>query len=640
MVRRRIFWQTVKAELVIWRVGALPGLLIIAGITIARFTGALQFLEWAAFDTGLRLRPPESLDERLTIVGITETDIQKIGRYPIPDSEIAALLKTLQTYQPAVIGLDLFRDLPIGPRTELAAIFQANRKVIGIEQALPAQDSSTIAPPPELPLAQIGFVDAILDQDGSLRRSLLGTPNSQGDYRFSLTLRLAETYLDTRGITLENGLRDSEAMRFGTLELARFQPNTGSYIRADAGGNQILLNFRSGSRPFRILSLTQIQQGNFRPEWIRDRIVLIGITSLGVKDFVNTRAIVSRNPGLVNGVEIQAHATSQLVNAVLDGRPLLNTWPEAGEYGWIITWGLLGIGVGRFLRSPWQILLVVISTSVGLVMLSYLLLLAGWWIPLIPALLALMLNGAGLTATLFYRSELDLRSRLQDRQLVIEQTFNTIHNGPLQTLSTLLRQVHTQPPSTEQLLAELQNLNQELRSVYETMQQETRSWESFVHLGSDRILNLQAPLQEILYEIYCNTLQRDLPCFATIKVKVVNFDPLNDDSLNSEQKRGLCRFLEEALCNVGKHAKGATQLTVTCSQHQGKQIIRIADNGIGLPADSSAHPELSVPVGLGTQHAVNLARRLGGQFQRLPNQPQGTVCELTWFATKSWFWPN
>jgi len=46
---------------------------------------------------------------------------------------------------------------------------------------------------------------------------------------------------------------------------------------------------------------------------------------------------------LIYGVEIEAHATSQIVNAVLNGRPLLHIWSEGWEYVWILAWGLVGL---------------------------------------------------------------------------------------------------------------------------------------------------------------------------------------------------------------------------------------------------------------------------------------------------------
>ena len=90
-------------RLALWRVGVLPGLTIIGLVFILRLSGLLQFQEWQALDIFLRLRPSEPVDERIVIVGIDEADLAREG-YPIPDRELAALLRTLQQYQPRAIG--------------------------------------------------------------------------------------------------------------------------------------------------------------------------------------------------------------------------------------------------------------------------------------------------------------------------------------------------------------------------------------------------------------------------------------------------------------------------------------------------------------------------------------------------------
>jgi CHASE2 domain-containing sensor protein len=157
-------------------------------------------------------------------------------------------------------------------------------------------------------------------------------------------------------------------MRFGKIELTRIQPNSGGYIRADAGGNQFLLNVRSGATPFRVLSLAQLKAGQFDPNWIRGKIVLIGMMSFSAKDLASSGAIASINPGRIHGVEMQAHATSQILSAVLDQRPLLQVWADGWEYLWIVAWGLLGMSLGRFVRSPWKMLFglgVVIVSLIG-----------------------------------------------------------------------------------------------------------------------------------------------------------------------------------------------------------------------------------------------------------------------------------
>lgn len=633
--------QRLQREWKIWRVGALPGIAVVILVIIARLAGSLEFAERFALDALLRIRPAESTDERVLIVGIDEEDIRQLGTYPIPDQDLVDLLETLLAYKPRAIGVDIIRDLPVGlGHAKLAQLFEDTDNIIGIEQVLSYQGGFTIDPPPDLPRNQVGFVDNIPDTDGYIRRSLLGArPAPDQDYKFSFTLRLAERYLDQQDIALENGIRDPSAMRFGSVELTQFQPNSGGYVGADAGGQQILINFRNGPSPFRIVPMREVLAGQAPVDWIRDRVVLVGITALSVRDVVNVAAIDAPNPSLVYGVELQAHAISQIISAVLDGRTLLKVWPEGWEYGWIVIWGVIGISLGRIFVAPVKILMSLSIACAVLIGSCYAILLAGWWIPLGPSLLVLVLNGAGLTASLFYRYQQDLKTRLAERQRVIDQTFDTIHNGPLQILARLLRNTREHTLSMDQIYLELESLNRELRAVYESVRCETLLVESSgFHLSSNLELDLQSPTHESLYEIYDHTLTRDFPCFKTLRVKYIEFENIDNRDLTLEEKRGLCRFLEESLCNVGKHAIGMTQLEVVCKQEQARNVIRIIDDGAGMssPSELAKANGLKLPKGRGTQQATQLAQQLGGHFHRIPNAPKGLICELTWPIQKPW----
>lgn len=618
-------------EMAIGRVGTLPGIAAIAFVIVLRLVGSLQFLEWAAFDTSLRWRPEEPIDDRIIIVGINEKDINRVQKYPIPDRDIAALLRTLQTYQPAVIGLDIFRDLPVEPgHTEFVKTLKATKNLIAVEKVLPDRSGFTVNPPPNLPQEQVGFADAVIDADGKQRRSLLGTSNLQDEWRLSWSLRLAETYLATKKISLENVDGDSYGMRFNSQELTRVQPNYGGYV-TEVGGTQILINFRSRHKPFDIVSLEEIQTGKVEQNRIRGKIVMIGMTSPSAKDYVNSAAIKSENPALIYGVEVQAHVVSQIVSAVLDGRPMLNVWADEWEYLWIVAWGILGIIFGRIIHSPLKILLFVAIASICLIGVCYGLLIFGWWIPVVPAILTLVFNSVVLAA--FYRYDEALRSRIKDRQLVIDQTFDAIHSHPLQTLNMILKKVQSDEGlAPQQFVSELQQLNQELRGVYDLVRREALTEVKHFYLRQEQHLDLQQPLHEILYEVYSEVLERDYPYVKSIKIKVFKFETMDERNLSIEHKRSLCRFLEEALCNVGKYARLTTRLDVTCSQEQGNNIIRVADNGLGI--DAMAKEPHS---GFGTELALSLAKQLGGKFQRFPNSPQGIVCQLTWSA-KLWLW--
>ncbi|MBE9167849.1 CHASE2 domain-containing protein [Pleurocapsales cyanobacterium LEGE 06147] len=621
-------WVTrrkIKNEIVIWRQAALPGIIVLAIVIILRLTGSLQFLEWMALDTFLRFRPPEPIDDKIVVIGINEEDIRSVGRYPIPDREIAALIETVEKYKPRAIGLDIVKDIPIEPgNAELVKIFQQNKNLIGIEKVL-SSDRDRIPPSPQLPPQQVGFSDLIADRDGKYRRYLLWTTNPQNPKqdKFSLSLRLAAAYLFAEGINLETGIRDLDTIRFGTVEIPRFLPNSGGYVGENDSGLKILMNFRSGRKPFRVLSLKDIKTGNFEPSWLRDRIVLIGMNAFSVSDFFNTSAIASSKiPGQIFGVEFHAHACSQIIHAVLDRRPLLKVWLDKWEYLWIIIWGFISIIIGRMTQSVWKNLLAVSAVSFSLVGVSYLLILGGWWIPVVPGLLILGINGLGLSAFAFYRHDEALKSQIRERQRTIDRTFDVIHNGPLQTLAHALRHMRAQDLPHEQLLWELEKLNHEIREIGEYLKLKALSPEESLRLGSGLKLDLKRSIHELLYEVYTSTLERDdLEYLKTLKVKTRNFEPIDDKYLSLEQKRELCLFLEEALCNVGKHAKGVKRVEATGRENQGWYILRIIDNGSG--SDSFAESK-------GTSQLKNVARNLGGNFKREPLYPKGIVCEISW----------
>ncbi|MCJ8281432.1 MAG: CHASE2 domain-containing protein, partial [Rivularia sp. ALOHA_DT_140] len=322
-----------RYEIPIWRRAAIPGLTLILIIIIIRLLGGLQFLEWMLLDTFLRIRPCETTEEKVIIVGINEKDIQKIGRYPIPDKEIAELIKKIQSYQPRVIGLDIFKNVSVEPGSkELLKVLKESQNIIGVEKFF---EPDRIAPPPNLPPDKVGFVDIIADKDGKYRRYLLLTYDSNSAYnvKFSLALHLAEAYLSSRNINMENGINNPDSVRFGSTEIPVFQSNSGGYIKTDDGGIQMLMNFRNGKKRFRVLSFHDIKNNKVNQSWLQGKVVLIGVTATSIQDFFYTSAISDLElNGKIYGVEYHAQATSQIIDAVLNKRPLLRTWSDKWVY--------------------------------------------------------------------------------------------------------------------------------------------------------------------------------------------------------------------------------------------------------------------------------------------------------------------
>jgi CHASE2 domain-containing sensor protein len=629
---KRKIWNRIWKEFGLWSLAAPPGIIVLAVVMLIRITGGMQSWEWMLLDQMLRLRPVEKPDERVVIVGIDEKDIESVKQYPIPDAKIAELLTKLETYKPLAIGLDIFKNVPVEPGgEELAQILQANSNIIGIEKILPPGET---LPPQSLPSARVGFVDLLNDEDSKNRRYLLYTPNPNNinEDKYSLTLRLVAKYLKAQGIKIETGIKDPNTIRFRDIELSRITPNFGGYVRVDDGGLSILMNFRNHNQPFNVVSLRDILNQKVDPKLLRDRIVLVGNRNMSTGDIIYTFACRNlKLSGQIYGIDYHAHAISQILSTVMDNRPMLNSWGDVEEYIWILVWGILPIIIGRLTQSVWKNILSVSVAAFCLFSCGYIMLSVwGLWIPVTPSLLILAVNGVGLSAFAFYQHDKLLRSQIYERQNTIQHTFTVIHNGPLQTLAYALKHMRAKDIPYEQLLGQFEKLDCEIREIGEFLKLEALTTEESLRLGSGLILELNRPLHDLLYEVYSSTLERKgFENFKTLKVKVRNFEPIDDKYLSIEDKRGICLFLEEALCNVGKHAQGVKRVEASGVYSLNKYKLSVKDNGSGIKSKLENK---------GTKHSKILAQKLKGEFRRESLFPRGTICELSWKLQKEWLY--
>ena len=609
------------------RGGFIPKLSIVGMLAAARLLGLLQSVEWQALDTVLRWRPAEATDERITIVTITEEDIQQSLNYPISDRALSELIKNLQAYEPRVIGLDIVRDFPVGEGYErLADTFATSNNLIGVNKIA----GELILAPEALPPERIGFVDVHPDLDGTIRRSALGGFDDQGTFQFSFTVRVAEKYLEQEGFVLENGIRDFDTMRFGTTEIPRFHSSTGAYAWTNDAGIQTLIHFRAGTTPFTTVTYGDLLARNVDDSLLRDRIILVGYRAVSARDVVTVAALPEINPSEVPGIVLQAHAISQLTSAVLDDRVLLQTLPSSLEYVLLVFAGGIGLSLAARRLQPFLHIAMVIVVSGGLGLIFYGAILTGWWLPAVPVGAAFAITAVVMYPV--YQMQAQLKSELAQREQLIDWTFGTIHNGPLQTLARLLKEWPDDSNTPEYEKDELKELNTELRALHDMMRQEMLMPEGQLALSQQRIVNLDMPLQELLDEVYRTTARRRQDFFGNL-LHITDFQAIDDSRLSPRQKRELGRFLEEALLNVCKYATGATRITITCRPESNENIIRVVDNGQGEKVTSDRE-------GYGTQQARQLARKLGGQFKRSAVMPKGTQCELRWPIAKGRDWFN
>ncbi len=325
---------------------------IVAGLVVLlRLTGALQFWEWMALDWFFLLRPLEPPDSRIVIGGISDQDIKSLGRWPIEDVRLAGLLERVKQQKPRAIGLDLYRDFPVEPSYQkLVKVFETTPNLIGIERKGGAKSDIPIGPPPVLAKqGQISSNDILPGLDGKIRRGFLyWTSPETNEAIESLGLQLALIYLQAQGIQPKQAAVNPEYMQLGKGIFPIFESNDGSYIRADAAGYQILLNFRGPSSILPTVSMTDVINGKIPVDRFRDRIVLIGPVAESLKDFFLTPYSSASTLSLdkMAGVEIQATITSHILSAALDGRQTIQIWPDPLEVVWIVVWSVVGAGIG------------------------------------------------------------------------------------------------------------------------------------------------------------------------------------------------------------------------------------------------------------------------------------------------------
>lgn len=256
---KRLIWQ--------WRgvLIATPSIAIL--VILLRLTGILQTLEWAVLDQYVRLRPLEPRDDRVVIVGITEADLQKYGS-PLPDHVLATLLQTLKQKNPRGIGLDLYRDLPVGTGyPALKKVLESTPNLVGIEKLGGLDAQGAVAPQPLLKkLGQVAANDVIYDADGKLRRGLLYLDNRQQETVPTLGMAMALFYLQAEGIapsiTVEGQIKLGQKVLPPPVE-----SEDGAYVRANAQGYQIMLNYRGPRGSFQTVSVEQVLTGNLPLEF-------------------------------------------------------------------------------------------------------------------------------------------------------------------------------------------------------------------------------------------------------------------------------------------------------------------------------------------------------------------------------------
>ena len=377
-----------------WGALTLITAIAIATVWLLQFWGLLQPGELNAYDRLMVFgyRPP--INQKVLVVTVDDRDLtyqqeQNMAlnmRGSLADSALNLLVQKLNLGQAKAIALDIIHDFPFNP--ELAKTIANTDNFVAICRVSNLPKLVSVAPPSQLDRQQLGFSNWAIDDDGSIRRQIMGmSPDNICTSSFSLSLRLALKYLGD----VPTKFNSRSPLSIGQVTFPRLTTTSGGYHLPEAQGYQILLDYRQAAPATiflrEILAMPQAKVDRL----VKDKIILIGVTGHN-HDLHHTPYSRGQEAKRFSGVIIHALMTSQIVNVVTGEKKLLKWVSSPLEVFWITCWSIVGTLIIWQLRSPFKIVLAIATALALLFYCCWLLLVNGIWLIAIAPALALMLS--------------------------------------------------------------------------------------------------------------------------------------------------------------------------------------------------------------------------------------------------------
>ncbi len=319
----------------------LAGMVISLAIGLAGLLkqGPIQKLDQAFFDTLLVHTASQKPAHGTVVIDIDELSLSAVGQWPWPRYRVAALIQRIAAEKPAAIALDIL--FPEQDRTSLTNIQQTFKRDFGLDlsfndipvglkdndgylgqEMMRAQvigsryfyfDHVTHANPPPRPgLGFDGRTDLLLslqDAPGVLENTaaiasqtrISGFLNSHNDA--DRLLRRLPLLIKHQGLIHANlslaATMHALGVSVGTIESDAHGLNIriGTHRVPIDDAGYALLRFDGPSQGYDAISAADILNGRFRASDLRDKIVFIGSSAVGLND-VHATAIDPRFPGL------------------------------------------------------------------------------------------------------------------------------------------------------------------------------------------------------------------------------------------------------------------------------------------------------------------------------------------------------
>ncbi|KAF0204283.1 MAG: adenylate [Gallionellaceae bacterium] len=314
----------------------------------------------------------------IAIIAIDDKSVTELGRFPWTRTEYARLIKKLSDAGAKVVLFDAF--FPEHESAKADQAFAAAAKKAGNVVLATSFDfdpafniTGRIGSIPEIEnsVNGVGHINFFPENDGVNRRSLLLIEDT-GKFTPSLGLRGAMAAL---------GEKEFVPGAFDVALGERHIPVSGDYV--------MWVNFTGPPGIYPRFSFADVAKGRVDPALLKNKILFVGATALGVYDMR-----VTPFHGNTPGVEV--HAT--IADNIISGRYIRHTGLEAViDILFIFVLGVITYFLTTRLRL-YVALPVTLAFIAGYVLLSYEFFLQGHWIsmvyPPIAAFTALMVGGS------------------------------------------------------------------------------------------------------------------------------------------------------------------------------------------------------------------------------------------------------
>jgi adenylate cyclase len=364
----------------------------------------------------------------VTLIEITEADIQQLGRWPLSDAQLLDALERIAAHHPRVVGLDIYRDITVPPgAAELARHFASAASLIGIFKVRSTGEGG-VAPPETLRLAdRIGFSDMVLDADGVIRRGLAFLDDGETVF-WAFSLKLALAYLAAEGLGIAADPQNPDFFTLGGTPYPAVPERLGGYVRFDHAGYQYLSDHRRSPDEFPAFSLSDLLADRVPVHWLADRVVILGVNAESVKDSFLTP--LSRWPwagdSQVSGVAVHALLVDQFIRAARGESQLMTAGTPWAERLYLLIVCLAGGAAGLLAGSATRLTVIVLLGVIGITGSGILLFGADFWLPVFPMAAGWTVSAALVTAFLVQitrreRQDLERILSLQVSPLVADE---------------------------------------------------------------------------------------------------------------------------------------------------------------------------------------------------------------------------